>query len=412
MDIQYPRWQKKLAEQALKTRRVVLLSGPRQCGKTTLAKQVQSGDATYRTLDNKNVRDSAALDPQGFLKHKTRLLIIDEVQRVPELLSAIKMIVDEDLRPGQFLLTGSTNIQLLPTVQESLAGRIAKIRLRPLSQGEFTSKKPNFLDYAFNQSFDYSCDSYDRDSIIEIAFRGGFPEAAKHQENDRKKWHRDYIEAILDRDLYDMVHIQRRDAMQDLVENMASWSSKLMDISAICSGLSIRRPTVESYINALQALYIVESVRPWIKTDYDRVGRQSKLFFGDTGLMSSILNWSEDQVRLDPDRVGKLIETFVFNEISAQIDANNGSYSLYHYRDRANREIDFLIERADKAILGLEVKAGVSVNNKDFQHLQWFKDNLAKEKTFIGIVLYSGDFILPFGPNLWAIPYGKLWPDQ
>lgn len=411
--VEYPRWQKNNAEHALKTRRVVLLSGPRQCGKTTLAKKLNfPEEITYRTLDNENMRKSAILDPYGFLKHKANVFIIDEVQRAPELLSAIKMIVDEDPRPGQFLLTGSANIQSLPTVYESLAGRITKIRLRPLTQGEITFKTPRFFSYAFKQLFEYESEHYDRDAVIDIAFRGGFPEAARLQGQDRAKWHKDYIEAILDRDLHEIVHIQRRESMYDLVEIIAAWSSKLMDISGICSGLSIRRPTVESYINALQALYVVDSVRPWIKTDYDRVGKKSKLFFADTGLMCSILNWSQDQVRLDPDRVGKLIETLVYNELSAQIDASNGEYRLYHYRDRANREIDFLIEREDNAILGIEVKTGLNVNHKDFAHLQWFKDNLAKEKPFIGIVLYSGEFVLPFGPDMWAVPYGKIWPDN
>lgn len=412
MKTHYPRWQKSRTEHALQTRRVIILTGPRQCGKTTLAKELKAHDSTYQTLDNQNVRDSAASDPLGFIKHKTGTFIIDEVQRVPELLPAIKMVVDEDTKPGQFLLTGSTNIQALPTVQESLAGRITKIRLRPLSQGEFTDKAPNFLDYAFKQDFDYKWDFYDRNTLIDIAFRGGFPEAAELTIRDRKQWHKDYMEALLDRDLKDIVHIQRRDAMQELIEILAAWSSKLMDISAICSGLSIRRPTVEAYINALKALYVIESLQPWTKTDYDRVGKHPKLFFSDSGLMYSLLSWSPDQTRLDPDRVGKLIETFTFNEISAQIEANQGAYSLYHYRDRTNREIDFLIEREDKTLLGLEVKAGSTVHIKDFQHLKWFQNNLAKDKPFIGIILYSGEFSLPFGPNLWAIPFGMLWPNK
>ena len=243
-----------------------------------------------------------------------------------------------------------------------------------------------------------------------MAFRGGFPEALNLEGRNRKKWHRDYIEALLERDLKDVAKIHRYDAMRELMKVLAAWSSKFMDASSISSGLSVHRPTVEAYINALEALYIVERVFPWTKTDYDRVGKRMKLFMADSGLMSSILSWNMDQVRFDSDRLGKLIETFIFNEIASQVDANEGKYELYHYRDREKREIDFLIEREDQAILGIEVKASSSIHNQNFKHLHWFQENLAKDKPFVGIVLYSGNLPLSFGRNLWAIPISMLWP--
>ena len=155
-----------------------------------------------------------------------------------------------------------------------------------------------------------------------------------------------------------------------------------MDLSAIGSGLSIRRPTIESYINALEALYLVERVYPWTKTDYARVGKQSRLFMVDSGLMTSLLSWKMDQVRLDSDRSGKLIETFAFNEIMAQVDAGDGRYELFHYRDREKREIDFLIEREDNALLGIEIKAGSAIEKNDFNHMKWFQKNLRKSRIF------------------------------
>jgi hypothetical protein len=182
-----------------------------------------------------------------------------------------------------------------------------------------------------------------------------------------------------------------------------------MDLSAIGSGLSIQRSTIESYINALETLYLVERVYPWTKTDYSRVGKQSRLFMVDSGLMSSLLSWKMDQVRLDSDRSGKLIETFAFNEIMAQVDAGDGRYELFHYRDREKREIDFLIEREDNALLGVEIKAGSAIEKKDFNHMRWFQKNLAKSRTFVGIILYTGEFPASFGYNLWAVPFGLLW---
>lgn len=406
----YTRWQETAINKALKTRRVILLCGARQCGKTTLAKQIATKDTIYRTLDNLAMRQLAIHDPQGFVKHTGKMLIIDEIQRAPDLLSAIKLVVDENTKPGQYLLTGSANIPSLPSVQESLAGRIRKIRLRPLAQGELLGMHPIFLENAFKQKFMAPKNNlYDRKTMLDIAFRGGFPEAIKLEENERHQWHKDYITALLERDLNDIAHITRFNAMRKLITILAAWSSKFMDISAIGSGLSIRRPTIESYINALEALYIVESIQPWTRTDYERVGKQSKLYMTDSGLMASILRWHMDQVELDPDRSGKLIETLIFNELAAQIDAHHGEYELLHYRDREQREIDFIIEREDHALLGIEVKAGSAISAADFKHLKWFKDTLAKNRPFIGIVLYSGEHAGSMGDGLWAVPFGSLW---
>ncbi len=412
----YERWQLPIIENAIKTRRVLLLAGPRQCGKTTLAKQLATKETRYLTLDDLALRQFAELDPQNFVQHTTdQMLIIDEVQRVPQLLSAIKLVVDEDTRPRQYLLTGSANIQTLPSVQESLAGRIRKIRLRSLTQGEILNASPTFLEHAFKQSFAKITKSnleknyYDRKKILDIAFRGGFPEAIKLDEKERAEWHRDYIAALLERDLADITRITHHAAMRELMNVLAAWSSKLMDISAIGSGLAIRRPTIESYINALEALFIVERVQPWTRTDYERVGKQTKLFMTDSGLMTSILHWYLSQVEIDADRSGKLIETFIFNELAAQIDANPSQYALFHYRDREKHEIDFLIEREDQALLGIEVKASSTISAADFKHLKWFKENIAKNKPFIGIVLYAGEIVGKMGDQLWAVPFGALW---
>ena len=405
----YPRWQQQSIEFGLAERRVLMLAGPRQCGKTTLARALTSEETEYRTLDDLTLKQAAENDPHGFVKRHSKTLIIDEVQRVPELLPAIKKAVDEDTSPGQYLLTGSVNIQSLPSVQESLAGRVAKIRLRPFCQGELAKKPPRFLDLAFHQSFDHGWVSHDRDDLVEIAFRGGFPEAVKLGKDARRRWHRDYVSALLERDLIDIARIQRLDAMRELIRILAAWSSKLMDISSIGAGLSIKRPTLESYINALETLYLVERVNPWTRTDYERVGKQSKLFMSDCGLMASILGWRFDQVRLDSDRSGKVLETLAFNEILAQIEASDSVYELFHYRDREKREIDFIVEREDGSILGIEIKAASTVNKRDFRHLEWFRDNLSKDRTFVGIILYSGVSLGSFGNGLWSVPFSVLW---
>ncbi|OGT67090.1 MAG: hypothetical protein A3J38_05370 [Gammaproteobacteria bacterium RIFCSPHIGHO2_12_FULL_45_9] len=406
----YSRWQKKIIEKAIKTRRVLLLSGARQCGKTTLAKQLATSDTIYRTLDDLAIRRLAEADPRGFVKHESNMLIIDEVQRVPELLSAIKLAVDEDTRSGRYLLTGSANIQSLPGVQESLAGRIRKVRLRPLSEGELQGVEPTFLGSAFKRQFSLSSKyEYDRKTLLEMAFRGGFPEAINLELSERQQWHRDYMDALLERDLSDIARITRHQAMRELVNILAAWSGKFMDISAIGAGLAIRRPTIETYISALESLYVVERVLPWAHTDYKRVGKQAKLYLSDSGLMASILRWHRPQVELDSDRSGKLIETFIYNELAAQVDAADGKYELFHYRDREQREIDFIIEGEEQALLGIEIKAGSAISSADFKHLHWFRNNLAKKRPFIGIVLYTGELLGSMGDSLWAVPFGTLW---
>ena len=405
----YPRWQTQCIQHAIHTRRVLLLNGARQSGKTTLAKQIAGTASLYRTLDDLAIRQMAQLDPHGFVKHAEKILIIDEVQRAPDLLSAIKLVVDEDTRPGQFLLTGSANIRSLPGVQESLAGRIRKIRLRGLTQGELVGSPPSFLDLACEQRFSSAKSTIDRQKALEFAMQGGFPEAIALPAKDRREWHRDYLAALLERDLLDIAHITRHHAMQALIHTLAAWSGKLMDVSAIGSGLSIRRPTIETYTNALEALYLIDRVQPWTHTDYERVGKQTKLYMTDTGLMASILNWHLNQIELDADRSGKLIESWIYNELAALVDAGDGKYQLFHYRDREKREIDFLIENENGTLLGIEVKAGSSISTTDFKHLRWFKDHLAKDRPFIGIVLYGGDYAGSMGNDLWAVPFGGMF---
>ena len=407
----YIRWQKSALQAALASRRVVMLTGARQCGKTTLARTLVSDSVAYRTLDDRAMRQAAESDPHLFLDHASDsgALIIDEVQKVPDLLPAIKRVVDRNNRPGQFLITGSANILTLPTVRESLAGRIGRVRLRPLSQGEITNVKPLFLERAFVQDFKRGKKRYNRNDLIEVIFTGGFPEPIRLQGKARRTWHTDYIDALVEHDLNDIANIRRTDAMKDLLKVLAARSSKFMDVSAIGANLAADRRTLASYISALRAFYIVESVPAWQKTDYDRVGKASKLFMTDTGMIAALLNWKTSDFFYDPDKIGKAFETFAYNELAVQIDAAEDACQLYHYRDKDKREIDFLIERDDRHKLAIAIKSGIGIKKSDFKHIEWFRDNLSKGVPVIGVVLYAGDDILPFGKNLWAVPFDCMW---
>ncbi|MDR2581415.1 MAG: ATP-binding protein [Fibromonadaceae bacterium] len=402
------RFQEKSIKHALKHRRIVILSGARQTGKTTLVQQIVGKDMDYRTLDDTFLLTLAKEDPKGFVRNTVaKTMVIDEIQKAPNLIPEIKILADRNNRNGQFLLTGSANLKTLPSVTESLAGRVKNIRLRPLTMSEISSAKPLFLEKAFNKNFPLKVEGFGKSEIMEIAFRGGFPEVIRLKKfTEQREWHKDYLITLLEHDLREIANIKRQNALKELLGVLASWSAKYMDAAAIGSSLSLNKLTLDSYINALVSLYLFEQVPPWLKTDYDRVGRRAKFYATDTGLMASILGWNKKDALLNHDRAGKLIETFVFQEIAAQIDLENAS--LYHYRDRENREIDFIIEREGGALLGIEVKAGHNVSKEDFKHLEWFSKNLAKDN-FTGIVLYSGDRTIHFSKNMLAVPTAMLW---
>ncbi|MDI9408176.1 MAG: ATP-binding protein [Candidatus Pacebacteria bacterium] len=422
----YSRWQVAEVQRMLSQRRVLVIAGPRQCGKTTMAREVAFKlGFSYQTLDDPTSLRAAINDPKGFIRHGDDLMIIDEVQRAPLLLQTIKLDVDENQKPGRYLLTGSANIQSLPGVTESLAGRVSNLRLRPLAMGEIYGGSPHFLANAFegkfmiNKPFSIGESAFggidgfkqwSKDRYLTEAFNGGFPEARQLQtEVKQRHWHKDFINALIERDLKDITKIRRKDSMVKLVEVMAAWSSKFMDIAAICSQLHLNRETIESYINALETLFLIEKLRPWYKGDYDRMGKREKIFMVDSGLMAALLRWQFDKVRFDSDLNGKLIETFVFNQLMVHIDMGDGQYSLSHYRDGEQREVDFIVERDDGAILAIEVKAGSLVDASSFKHINWFDDRIVPQQNLIGIVLYTGDHLLSFGQNRWAVPINALW---
>lgn len=414
MQALYTRFQEQMLHSALSKRRVVILSGARQTGKTTLARNITKKlDAIYRTLDNLTLLDAAQKDPQGFVSHGNELMVIDEIQKAPELLQTIKQSVDDNTTNGRFLLTGSANINSLPGTKESLAGRVSKIRLRPLVQSEIISGNNNFINNAFNEVFTSSSNpllvSHTKDYYLDLALRGGYPEALTFEDmSDVHFWHKDYINAIIERDLKDIANIHRISHFKNLLQVISSWSSKLIDYSSIGSHLSLSRPTLITYINILETLFFVDRLPAWCKTDFDRAFKREKLFMSDSGLMSSILDWNLDKVRLDGERNGKLIETFVFNQLATIVECSQ-DYKLYHYRDRDKREIDFLIENKQGDFLGIEVKAGSSISSDSFKHMRWFKTHLAVNHNFIGIVLYTGQHIVSFGDNMWAVPICAIW---
>jgi predicted AAA+ superfamily ATPase len=411
---EYRRWQIENARQALEIMRVVSISGARQSGKTTLTKQIIDDigkeDTPYRSLDRLEHLRAAHDHPTDFIDNSGGMLVIDEIQKAPLLMSEIKVAVDNDDRAGQYLITGSANIATLSTINDSLAGRIEHIRLRPLTMGEILGNKPSFLECAFKGKFKRQIKGYDKDKIIDIAFCGGYPEVVKlNDTKSRKRWHRNYLNSLIKRDLVAIEKIRRLDVIQKLTKALFSWSGNYMDKSKMGANLEVSRPTLDAYINALSLLFIFEQVPSWGFSDYEPIKRKSKIFATDSGLMTSILNWERDEMTIDSDKPGKLIETLVFQELSAQIDLDQ-DYALSQYRDKKGHEIDFLIEKENAGVVGIEVKASKNFSQADFAPLLWFKNNKIKDNTpFRGIVLYTGEETLSLGDGMLAVPIAALW---
>ena len=400
------RWQLERLKHLLSARRGVNLTGARQVGKSTLAKSLTLTNSRIWTLDDDLALQAAKSDPPSFVKHMPgETLIIDEIQKAPTLLNAIKIVLDNDNSKGQYLLTGSANLQFAKTVKDSLAGRLGVVRLRPFSFGEINGVDPTFLDSAFNKHFKETYALMDKRDIIHEAFLGGYPEPRELESYDRLDWFKRYLNDLLTKDIRDITEIRKVKILNDIAEWIFAHTAQFFSINELAVKASVSKETVMNYIEAIKAMYLFDELPAWNKSDYDKLGKRSKYIATDSSMVANILGWNEENVYLDEQKNGKLVETWVYNQLSSIVDLGH-EYAISHYRDNKKREIDFIVERQDGAILGIEVKSG-AVNNSDFNHLKWFGANLS-QSNFVGVVLYSGDHTLQFGEGLYAVPLSAL----
>ena len=387
--------------------RTVNLTGARQCGKTTLAKSLPLPRSRHCTLDESRMAASARGDPSGFVsRSEGETLVIDEIQKVPELLEWIKINVDRSNERGQYLFTGSANLHFVKSVTDSLAGRVGRVRLRTLALGEINGVRPDFLDNAFAIRFPREVVGCDKRKMIKLATAGGYPETIGMDERERRSWFASYLNDLIMKDVRDVTEIRKLDILHDIAEWLLAHSSKFFEVSELGAKAGVSKATVENYIATLKAMYLFDEVRPWSKSDYGRLGKRSKFFASDSALLPSILGWTEESIYIDDDKSGKLIETWAYQNLASLADLNI-DYEIFQYRDSLKREIDFIVERADGAMLGIEVKSGSSIGAADFKHLKWFAKNLAKGE-FTGIVLYAGPDVLRFGEGFYAVPLAAL----
>ena len=439
----YPRHVEHRLAEALEDSPVVLIHGPRQCGKTTLAQYAyaptylrvggahvtvgggllslgvsrQHRDYAYISFDDAVVRDGARADPAGFVADLPERVILDEIQRVPELFAAIKIEADRRRVPGRFILTGSTNVLLVPNLSESLAGRLQIVRLHPLAQYELAARSvppdsrsgTGFLHALFEDGFEVRQTARLGGQLIERIVAGGFPAAlVRPTARRRANWHRDYVEALIQRDVRDMTRVRSLDVLPRLLSAAASQTARLFNLSDLASPFQLSRPTIGDYMTLLERLFLLERLPPWHSNRLSRLVKSPKLHVGDTGLAAALLGVDAAALAADRTLLGQFLETFVFQELRKQASWHDAPPAFFHFRDRDGAEVDIVIEQGSRAVAGVEVKGAATVTRADFRGLHKLA-KAAGDRFARGVVLYDGEVSTRFGDRLYAVPIRRLW---
>ncbi|MGY5810189.1 ATP-binding protein [Rhizobium sp. LEGMi198b] len=403
----YPRLAEQRINDAMSDTRVVLIVGPRQSGKTTLARKMASPEMEYYTLDNATTLEAAQRDPVGFVRGMNRA-IIDEIQRAPELLLAIKESVDTDQRPGRFLLTGSANLMTLPRVADSLAGRMEVVRLLPLAQSEIRAAGGRFLLDAFRNDAKAG-DSVVGDDLMAAVLAGGYPEALGRKTSTRRQdWYADYIQAIVQRDVRDVAQIEQITQMPRLLRILAEHSGQLVNYSGIGAAIGMNHITTQKYVGIFESLFLARTLQPWFSNKLKRLIKTPKIHFLDSGLLASLRDLSLDRLRAERGQYGPLLETFVFAEILKLASGGEERFEFSHFRDKQQNEVDIVIEDRRGRIVGIEIKAAATVSSTDFSGLRILAETFG-ERFVSGFVLYDHQKVVPFGERLYAVPISALW---
>ena len=397
---------------ALRDTPVVFLQGPRQAGKSTLVQTLRGDgyDAEYFTLDDAATVAAAQSDPDGFVAGLPERVILDEVQRVPELLRAIKRSVDTKRKPGRFLLTGSAQALVLPRVSESLAGRMEVLTLWPFSQGEIEEALESFVDACFAAEFrSGSFPGADWPGLAERIVRGGYPEVlTRTQAARRQAWFNSYITTILERDVRDLAHVTGLRDLPRLLRLAASRAMGLLNFADLSRDAAMPQTTLQRYWALFEATFLVRELPPWHANLGLRLVKTPKVLLGDTGLLCHLLGLDAARLQADDLMTGAALECFVAGELTKQIAWSETRPALFHYRTHTQQEVDFVLEDARGRLVGIEVKKTASPTSSDFKGLRHLSEQTGKR--FIrGVLLYTGGASVAFGPNLHAIPVSALW---
>ncbi|MGQ0846826.1 MAG: ATP-binding protein [Sporichthyaceae bacterium] len=406
-----------VAAEALGDSRVLVLHGARQVGKTTLARELGASiGAGYVSMDSADDRAFAAQDARSFLEALGRPLIVDEVQRVgEELVLAVKVVVDGDNSPGQYVLTGSTNFLTVPTISESLAGRVDIVTLWPFSQGELSGGSDGFVDRAFAAEANLTahrgaCPS--RAEYFEALVVGGYPAVQRLSARARGRWFENYVDTVLRREIVVAGDIRRFDALEGLVRYVAASTGQELVVATAAERLQSDRATVEHYLPWLETIFLVHRVPAFGRNLTARVVKRPKVYIADSGLAASLLGKDANALLRSTDPVaGALFETFVVGELRKQLSWSQTRARMYHFRDRSGAEVDVVLEAVDGRVVAVEIKATSTPRPEDFRWLQFLRDKIdaAGGEFVLGAVLHTGDRRLPFGDRLVALPTADVW---
>lgn len=386
---------------------VVLVHGPRQCGKTTLAKTVEG--YTYFTFDDALQLAAVKTDPVGFVSDLPDRVILDEVQRAPEFFASLKAAVDRDRRPGRFILTGSANVLLAPKLSDSLAGRVELLRLHPLAQCELAGAPGRFIDALFANDFKPRDFGRLGLELAERIVAGGYPAAlARAAGRRRREWYRAYLETLVQRDVRELARIASLDVLPRLLQLAAGQTARLLNVSELAAPFQLSRPTIGDYVTLLERIFLLDRLPPWHSNRLSRLVKSPKLHLCDTGLAAGLLGVDATALVKDRPLLGQLLETFVLQELRRQASWHGDVIGFHHYRDKDGYEVDVVLERAGHDIAGVEVKAAATVTDADFRGLRKLKE-AAGARFAAGVVLYDGDRSARFAEDLYAVPIKALW---
>jgi len=396
--------------EALADTPVVLIHGPRQSGKTTLARMVgEKRGYRYYSFDEDAVCAAAERDPVGFVAELPAHVILDEVQRVPALFTALKASVDRRRVPGRFILTGSANVLLIPALADSLAGRMGILRLHPLAQCEVAGAMPRFLDALLSGRFRSRVTERLGIDLAQRVAAGGYPAAlARRTAARRSAWYRDYVETQIQRDVRDLSRLRSLDTLPRLLALAASHTARLLNVSDLAAPFQLTRPTIHEHVTLLERVFLVERLPPWHTNRLSRLVKTPKLHIGDTGVACALLGVDAATLQRERDMLGPLLETFVLQELRRQASGRSEPLSFFHFRDRDDFEVDIVIERGAGQVAGVEVKAAASVAERDLRGLRKLKE-AAGRRFASGVVLYDGEAGIDFGNGLYAVPLRALW---